>query len=178
MATSHHSIPPSVWLRRRKRKSSMELVAGSGNETHDEKEPKVKCRYCECAEWPDCSLNEEACENCIDGAEGFHKKILPSGEGEADTPEWWVRCGKCDQWIRPPEEEEPHECENDDAAETDAGPSTVPAETDAGPGTAVPPETDAGPSTAVPAETDAGPSTAAPAEADAGPSTAAGPELE
>lgn len=65
------------------------------------------CKFCGCVEYQDCTINNEACENCIDGACGFHKKLDNNGEGIPDIPDWYELCPKCDEYYEPEEE---HNC--------------------------------------------------------------------
>jgi len=72
---------------------------------------KYKCKTCNCLEYPDCVVKSrddfESCDNCIDGASGFHKKVDNNGIGIADIPDWYQLCSKCDEYFEP---EESHDC--------------------------------------------------------------------
>lgn len=68
------------------------------------------CHYCKCQWYPDCMENEEeSCENCIDGAGGFHKKIDHNGIGVADIPEDYEMCPNCKDYYAN-EELHDHKC--------------------------------------------------------------------
>lgn len=51
------------------------------------------CRVCKCEQYPDCCVilkgsgEGESCDNCVDGASGYHKKMRKNGSGIADVAE-------------------------------------------------------------------------------------------
>lgn len=68
---------------------------------------KLICYLCKCEEYPSCIYNDEMCDNCIDGASGFHLKIA-FGYGVCDVPDDYKECTNCNEYYDP---DERHHCD-------------------------------------------------------------------
>jgi len=62
---------------------------------------RIACNMCKCKNYPDCSIGEEFCENCIDGGCGSHLKMTSGGDGIRDVLEDHELCKRCDRYCFP-----------------------------------------------------------------------------
>lgn len=59
-----------------------------------------KCVECGCIDYPNCTAkSQDSCQGCIDGASGFHLKILKDGQSVADIPDYHEECYECGDYY-------------------------------------------------------------------------------
>lgn len=66
-----------------------------------EENQKITCRVCNCKDYPDCTVGENCCENCMDGGSGIHCKLDSNGDRIFGVLEDFEKCNACQEYFDP-----------------------------------------------------------------------------